>query len=239
MHSLANRFIVELRLEYRVEAATPDTALRAVLPMAGDAAMASYSVRRLVEEAPQTVSIEPYAHLTKSVYKAAEVAQILGVARNAVYEKIPCIRVGNRRLYPRATIIDVLANGIRNEPPITEPARRPWKRRMPERATIVRKEKTETEHAAASETISLAQAAALLRVSSSKARELFESRKIYSVESNGKRIILTDAVTHFLRGGTPLQFVETLIEHAKAAGTFAADPNGLQEAANELRALWS
>lgn len=70
----ASRFIVDLQLSYTVEAETPDSALRAVIPMAGNAETASYTVQQATLKAvvPPEAPFEHYAHLTKAVYKCRD-----------------------------------------------------------------------------------------------------------------------------------------------------------------------
>lgn len=201
----AKRFTVGLELSYTVDAESADAALRAVLPLVRDAESVAYKIR---EETARPIAIsethaEPFAELTKSVYNVNEVAAILGISRNAVYERVPCIRVGSRRLYPRATIVGVLQNGLkREEAPIRE-LRRPHRRATPAPARIVKK--SPPLDAAAAELpkrLTMKDAAAMLRLSYLKARELFDARKIYSADSYGKRLISRDAVDHYLKGGT-------------------------------------
>jgi len=238
----ACRFIVEVHSSYIVEAEAPDSALQVVLPMAPSADNVSYSVRRLSE--PPAVTIEasrdPYAHLTRSAYRANEVAEILGVSKSVVYEKVPCIQVGSRRLYPRATIIDLLRNGLKKAESVLQPVERRWKespRRTAKVVSFALPERTR-DLPDAPKPLSMKEAAKLLRISYAKARELFETRKIYSSNHYGKRIIPTSAIEHFLEGKTPAQFVEVLIERARADGIFKDDPKALEEAANELRREW-
>jgi hypothetical protein len=78
----AKRFIVETHLSYTVEADTPDSALRAVLPMVASAENVTFEVRETTAKpgVQSTTETDPYAQLTKSVYKADEVAEILGVS---------------------------------------------------------------------------------------------------------------------------------------------------------------
>lgn len=60
-----------------------------------------------------------------------------------------------------------------------------------------------------------------------------------STNDYGKRSIPEGAIEHFLTGGTPLQFIDTLVERAKANGMFNNDPDGLEEAAAGLRREWA
>lgn len=238
MQNLASRFVVELHLSYTVEADTPDSALRAVLPMVGNAESANYSVRSITKTSTPATPIEPHSHLTKATHKAKEVAEILGIARNAVYERVPCIRVGSRRLYPRATIIEILQHGLKKEEPLIDPVGRTRHEPIQKAPKIVRESKPKAHDldvaSSPDKPLTVRDAAVMLGVSYAKAKELFETRKIYSLVSNGKRIVVPAAVHHFLRGGTPLQFVETLIDYARSNGTFE-DARALERAANGLR----
>lgn len=217
----AKRFIVEVHSSFTVEADAPDSALRAVLPIVAGAENVNFGVREAVATPPRLeTQTEPYVHLTKSTYKVNEVAEILGLSRNLVYEKVPCIRVGSRRLYPRGTIVEILQHGLKSEEPAIRPVQHCWRESPQKPVKIVTSEPlqsgpTSKKKADDSKTLTMKQTAALLGVSYSKAKELFDSRRIYSVESYGKRIILRSAVEHFLKGGTAREYVEGLIKYAR------------------------
>lgn len=79
----------------------------------------------------------------------------------------------------------------------------------------------------------------MLRLSHSKTKELFDSRKICCAESYGKRIVLRDAVEHYLARGTALEYAERLIERAEN-GPYYKDESGLLEKfAQEIREKWA
>jgi len=235
------RFVVDVHSSYTVEAHGPETALGAVLPMVAHGQNVTYSIREAAEEAAaEVLDVDLYAHLTKSAYKAKEAAQILGISLGAVYERVPCVRVGSRRLYPKATIIDVLKHGLKDDERVIQPVQRRWQERPHRTARVVRgfAERGTSNATGAPKPVSVKGAAKMLGISYAKAKTLFENHQIYSVESCGKRIIPPAAIDHFLKGGTPLQFVEVLIDQAKADGAFSTDPAGLEEAAHELRERW-
>lgn len=239
---VAKRFIVEIHSCYVVETEGPDLAIHAVLPIVASADNVRFSVREATEKPANEVDAprNRYEHLTQSVYKVDEVAKILGISRGAVYEKVPCIRVGARRLYPRATIVDLLENGLRREEPVIQSVGRRSRETPRKPPKVIRATASErNDLPAQSQLCSMKEASKMLRISYAKAQELFDTRKIYSVENNGKRIIPSGAIEHFLVGGTPVQFVDVLIERAKTSGMFHNDSDGLEEAANELRRLWT
>ncbi len=237
----AKRFTVGLELSYTVDAESADAALRAVLPMVRDAESVAYKIR---EETARPIAIseahaKPYAELTKSVYKVNEVAAILGISRNAVYERVPCIRVGSRRLYPRATIVDVLQNGLKREEAPVRELRRPRRRAAPAPARIVKKSPPLGAAAELPKRLTMKDAAAMLRLSYSKAKELFDSRKIYSADSYGKRLISRDAVEHYLKGRTAREFAEMLIDRAKSDPYYKDKQETVEDFAREMRDKWA
>lgn len=233
----SKRYTVGLELSYTVEAESADAALRAVLPMVRDAESVAYRIRE--ESAhPTAMPAEPYANLTKSVYKGAEVATILGISRNSVYERVPCIRVGSRRLYPKATLVDILQNGLKTEDPTIRQARKPYRRGVPHTPARIAK-KTADEAESCPRRLTMKSAAELLRLSYAKAKGLFDSRQIYYADSYGKRIVLRDAIEHYLKGGTALQYVEKLIEGAINDPYYKDKQELVEDFAREMRSKWS
>jgi excisionase family DNA binding protein len=121
-------WIVDVRVSYRVEAASPDQALGAVLPLLSlgrerygpQPEVADYTVRER-PTAPAAVNSaygEPAAHeLSKPIYTAAEVAEILGVGKATVYQRLPSIRIGGTVRFARATLQHILEHGLDEKPP--------------------------------------------------------------------------------------------------------------------------
>ena len=81
-------------------------------------------------------------------------------------------------------------------------------------------------------------AAKLLRLSYTKAKELFDTRQIYCAETYGRRTILREAVEHYLKGGTALQYVELLVQHARKDARYKEDSAIVEEFAREMRLKW-
>jgi len=134
--------------------------------------------------------------------------------------------------------VNVLQNGLkRKEAPVSE--LRPHSRATPAPARIVKK--SPPLDAAAAELpkrLAMKAAAAMLRLSYSKAKELFDSRKIYSADSYGKRLISRDAVEHYLKGGTAREFAEMLIDRAKNDPYYKDKQQMVEDFAREIRDKW-
>ena len=183
---------------------------------------------------------DPYADLVKSVYKVEEVAEILGISRHSVYERVPCIRVGSRRLYPRATLVDVLKNGLKTQSKKIREPRKPNLRSIAHAPALViapmsQQSATSTERPGR---FTMKNAATMLRLSYTKTKELFDTGKIYSADSYGKRIISREAVEHYLNSGTPLQYVEMLIDRSKSDPYYKDKQELVERFAREMRAKW-
>jgi predicted transcriptional regulator len=242
---VTKQFTVSLEHSYTIEAESADAALRAVLPMVRDAEGVAYSVREI---APRPIEIVDsgvglYANLTKSAYKAQEVAELLGISRHSVYERIPCIRVGSRRLYPRAAIVDVLQNGLKSKEPTIQEAPRSRRYTAPPKSAKIPTANQSVPMVAGAldartKQFTMKDAAVMLGISYSKVKELLDARQIYYVESYGKRILMKDSFEHFLNGGSAWQYAEMLIERGRNDPNFKNDQGIVDKVAQEMRETW-
>jgi excisionase family DNA binding protein len=171
------------------------------------------------------------------MYTAKEIAAILNLSVATVYQRIPGMRIGDARRYSRATVLDVIQNGVAMEPRPEAPQRVQYERRgrvkhLP-RVVAKRPEKIE------SPTLTIKEAGKLLHLSPSKVRQLLEQRRIYHVREYGKTTIPRDALQFFIDGQSPRDFVEKLITYARNNPSWQKDINLLEEAAAKMRAEWS
>lgn len=236
------RFTVGIEHTFTVEAESADAALRAVLSMVRDAESVAYSVREI---APTPIEARDGAHanLKKSAYKAQEVAELLGISRHSVYERIPCIRVGSRRLYPRAAIVDVLQNGLKSKEPTIQEAPRSRRYTAPPKSAKIPTANQSVPMVAGAldarpKQFTMKDAAVMLGISYSKVKELLDTRQIYYVESYGKRILVKDSFEHFLNGGSAWQYAEMLIERGRNDPNFKNDQGIVDKVAQEMRETW-
>lgn len=236
------RYRVGLEVWLTVEAESPDAAIRAMRHKVPDAESIKYSVCEEAERlAAQTATLaEPYSDLTKCVYKVHEVAEILGISRHSVYERVPCIRVGSRRLYPKATLIDILQNGLKTKGvAITEVQTTDRGRTSLGPAHVVRNSAAETTEIPAIKRLTMKDAATMLRLSVSKTKELFDTKKIYCSDSYGKRVLQPQAIEHYLAGGTALQYVEMLIQRARSDPYYNDKQDIVDRFELEMREKWA
>jgi len=93
-------WVVDIRLSYNVRAQSPDAALGAVLPLISlgrdrygpQPDVADYTVHERLEIQNESPATRSDPGLTKSVYTAKEVAELLNISTASVYEKIPAYR---------------------------------------------------------------------------------------------------------------------------------------------------
>ena len=233
-------WIVDIRLSYRVRAHSPDAALGAVLPLIAlgrdrygpQPDIADYTVRERAEITTDP-PVTSHPSLTKAVYTAKEVAEILHISTASVYEKIPCMRIGSSRRYSRAVIQEILDRGSLPEPPPRPTPVYHERRQSEKRAKVVSKTPAPNEPFA-----TVTEVGRMLRLSPYKVRQLLDAKKIHYFETNGHRNIRRDAVEHYVAGGTPRQFVERLIADTEKAGKFKDDLETLQQIAEQWRAAW-
>jgi excisionase family DNA binding protein len=232
---------VEIRLAYTVNAASPAQALGAVLPLLSldrdrygpQPEIADYTVRERSAVPSPAADNAPPSGLTKSVYTAKEVAEILHISTASVYEKIPCMRIGGSRRYSRTVILEILEKGSVPDPPPL-PVAIYDERQQPEKPAKVASKAQRPQKPFATVT----EVARMLRLSASKVRELLDAKKIHYFETDGRRQIRRDAVEHYVAGGTPRQFVERMIADGEKAGYFKDDPESLQQVVDQWRAAW-
>jgi len=235
-------WVVDVRISYNVKAISPDAALGAVLPLLSlgrdrygpQPDVADYTVHERPSSAAPSVLPTTHPGLSKSVYTAKEVADLLNVSKATVYEKIPCMRIGGSRRYSRAVIQEILERGHVPEPP-PRPAPVHHERRRPEKAAKVASKASPRPKAF----MTVAEVAKTLQLSTHKVRQLLEARKIHYFEGEGgAKQIRHDAVEHYVNGGTPRQFVERIVADGEKAGHFRDDPEALRRIADEWRAAW-
>lgn len=235
-------WVVDIRLSYSVRAYSPDAALGAVLPLIAlgpdrygpQPDVADYTVHERVEALTESPSPTSQPGLSKTVYTAKEVAELLHISKASVYEKVPCMRIGGSRRYSRAVIQEILERGIVSDPP-PRPTPVYHERRRPEKpAKVVTKATPPRPKPFAS----VAEVARMLRLSPSKVRQLLDDQKIHYFGAYGRRQIRRDAVEHYVAGGTPRQFVEKMIADGEKAGYFKDDPESLQQVVEQWRAAW-
>jgi excisionase family DNA binding protein len=234
-------WVVDVRLSYRVKAASPDAALGAVLPLLSlgrdrygpQPDVADYTVHESLHLAAETSPKALPPGLSKSVYTAKEVAEILNISTASVYEKIPCMRIGGSRRYSRAVILEILERGSIPEPqrpvPVYHERHRPEKPpKVVSKAPPIPKP-----------FMTISEVAKTLRLSPYKIRQLLDAKKIHYFETQGGgRNIRRDAVAHYVNGGTPRQFLERVLAESQDAGQFRDDPTKFERIAAEWRAMW-
>jgi len=235
-------WVVDIRLSYNVRAVSPDAALGAVLPLIAlgrdrygpQPDIADYTVHERQQSTVESSPGRPDSGLSKTMYTAKEVAELLHISTASVYEKIPCMRIGGSRRYSRAVIQEILERGSIPEPPPRPPPVY-HERRRPERPAKV----TSRVPAPPKPFMTIAEVGKMLRLSKYKVRQLLDARKIHYFEiQGGDRRIRRDAVEHYVNGGTPREYVEKQIAEAEADPTFRDDPEMLAEIAAKWREDW-
>lgn len=237
-------WLVEIRLAYDVQADSADRALGAVLPLVSlgpdrygpQPQVADYTVRERASTQDAVKESGDRMHgLTKAVYSADEVADILDVGRSTVYTLVPCVRIGRARRYARAAILEVLEHGL-ERPQRPEPVRYV---RPPRQATKLRPQNEHHERKRPeSATVTITEGARMLRISLAKFKQLIENRKIFYYESLGKRSIPRRAVEMFVNGETPRAYVEAQIAYAMSQSSWEKDRADLEPIIEKWRAEW-
>ncbi len=236
-------WIVEIRLAYTVKAGSPDEALGAVLPLVSlgrdrygpQPEIADYTVREHPKEAIVVSTTDSTQGLTKAVYTAKEVAEILGMSVHTVYEKLPSMRIGKLHRYSRAAVLDVMEKGVQPKPPeVPERVLYRGRRRAEASARVTEKEKPKAD----APLLSVPDAAKLLRLSSYKLRQLLDAKEIYHMKSGRKIMIPRVAAENFVNGLSPRAFVEARLREARDDPTWKDMPEELERFATEWRAEW-
>lgn len=235
---------VEIRLAYDVNAISADQALGAVLPLVSlgpdrygpQPKIADYTVREVANTAPTvTPAADPLHGLTKAVYTAKEVAQILHISVTTVYAKVPSMTIGGARRYTRAAVLNVLEHGIERDAESQRPTRVYYDRRMrPEKpAKIVRPKREKAD----SPFVTIAEAAKILSISKYRMRQLIEAKKIYYHDSYGRKSVSREAIDNFIAGRSPRAFVEKRLAEVRDDPVFRT-PEEFKEFADEWLAKW-
>jgi excisionase family DNA binding protein len=235
---------VEIRLAYDVRADSADRALGAVLPLVSlgpdrygpQPQIADYTVREHAAAHVAVKESDDKMHgLTKAVYSADEVANILGVGRSTVYALVPCVHIGRARRYARAAILEVLEHGL-ERPQRPEPVRyvRPPRQTAKPPPQVERQKRKRPESAS----LTITEAARMLRISPAKFKQLIEDRKIFSYENYGKRSIPRKAVEMFIEGQTPRAYVEAQIAYAMSQPSWEKDRADLEPIIEKWREEW-
>lgn len=236
---------VEIRLAYDVNAPSADQALGAVLPLVSlgvdrygpQPKIADYTVRELSGRAQTaTATADPLHGLTKAVYTAKEVAEILHVSVHTVYSRVPSMTIGGARRYTRPAVLTVLERGVERGAKPEQPAMAIYDRatRYNRPAKIVQPKREKQD----SRFLTIKEAANMLRISPHKMRQLIDERKIFYFESYGRKTISREAIQHYLGGQSPRAFVEKQIAEAKDDPNWKNNLEGIERVAAEWRAKW-
>jgi len=195
--------------------------------------IADYTVHERLSPAADSSSKSVPPGLSKSVYTAKEVAEILSISTASVYEKISCMRIGGSRRYSRAVISEILERG--SIPESERPLPVYHQRRRPEKpAKVVSKAPP-----APAPFMTVNEVAKTLRLSPYKVRQLLDAKKIHYFErQGGGRNIRRDAVEHYVKGGTPREFIERVLTEGMDAGHFRDDLGSFERIAEQWRAAW-